>query len=194
VNRSDRLTFSLDSSLGRLARWLRLLGYDAASDPGWTLRQALSRARSEGRVLLTRSRDLHRLGLSPPAAGDLLVLSDRVEDQLVEVGRRWPIFQRSELFSRCSECNEPLDLADTGSARQKVPPYVAKTQNRFKVCPRCGKIYWSATHTDQMTRFFRRLAERAMQSESEDPWKRGAGSVSADPTPREVRPEGNPSP
>jgi uncharacterized protein with PIN domain len=98
-----------------------------------------------------------------------------VEDQLVEVGRRWPIFQLRRPFSRCCECNEELETADAAWAKQRVPPYVARTQQLFKHCPQCGRIYWGATHTDQMAGFFRRLAERIAEIYPESKNGRGAG-------------------
>ncbi len=157
------IRFSLDSSLGQLARWLRLLGHDAAWERGDDLSAAIARARSEERFLLTRSRDLHRLGLSWPPLGGLVISSDDVVDQLVEVAVSWPVFQDATVLSRCAECNTPLAPMDTAEARRLVPPFVARTQGTFHVCSRCRRVYWTGTHAGAIQAKLERAASRSGQ-------------------------------
>lgn len=158
------LSFSLDSSLGKLARWLRLLGHDAAWRRNDDLGRALSRARAEGRVLLTRSADLERLGLSSPPSGSYLIASSALDDQLAELARSMPIFREARPFSRCSDCNLELEEADRESVLKKIPPFVAGTQTKFRTCPGCGKVFWRATHSEKILDRFRRVAKRAGQA------------------------------
>lgn len=129
-----------DAMLGKLARWLRLLGYDALylHDDDAIL---AARARAEGRILLTRDHGLAaRRGLRV-----ILVASPDLDAQLAqvvaEVGPLPP-----ETPPRCMECNLPLVQLPPEEARAEVPPYVAQTQQQFRCCPGCHRIYWPATH------------------------------------------------
>ncbi len=140
--------------LGRLATWLRLLGYDTAYRPELDDSGLARMARAEGRVLLTRDVELtRRRGLANPAtSGELrcaLIESDRVAEQLEQVFKRFHLHAR-EAFSRCAECNVPLDEVSKESVRGDVPPYVFQTQTRFRRCPQCGRVYWRGTHWARM--------------------------------------------
>ncbi|MBD3161990.1 MAG: hypothetical protein GF346_06835 [Candidatus Eisenbacteria bacterium] len=152
--------FSLDGSLGRLARWLRLLGGDAAGRPADSLRAALRRARAEERVLLTRSADLERFGGTPPRAGWLRIVADDLPAQLLQVDRRWPVLDRADPLRRCALCNRSTEELPADRARPRVPPFVARTQERYRICPACGRIYWEATHATAIARFVRELRSR----------------------------------
>ncbi len=139
------MKFLADTMLGRLATWLRLLGYDTlylphADDP------ALARiARAEDRILLTRDVELtRRRGVQ-----SLLIESEQVEAQLQQVFRALNLTARAA-FSRCAECNHRLDAVSKESVRDLVPPYVFQTQERFRRCARCGRIYWRGTHWARM--------------------------------------------
>ncbi len=113
------------------------------------------RARVEGRILLTRSRDLIRLGMEWPPFGGIVIAASSLVDQLAEVAARWPIFAEAPVLSRCAECNEPLRSLPTQDAVGRVPPYVARTQTEYRTCVRCGRIYWSATHAEAILRAIR---------------------------------------
>lgn len=139
--------------LGRLARWLRLLGADAASWDGDD-EALLARLRGGGRTFVTRHRRraarLAQLGLPvlPLAADDL-------GGQLREVFARHAPPPLERRFTRCGRCNVPLQPAAAAAVAAWVPPHVARTQQRFARCPACGRIYWPAT---QPARFARDLA------------------------------------
>ncbi len=135
------MKFLADNMLGRLATWLRLLGYDTAylpeaDDP------ALARiARAEDRVLLTRDVELTRRR----GVRFVLIESEKIEEQLRQVFHALGLSAR-QAFSRCAECNHLLDEASKDSVRGSVPPYVFQTQERFRRCARCGRVYWRGTH------------------------------------------------
>lgn len=140
--------------LGSLARWLRILGYDAAyvreREPG----ELIDRALEEDRVLLTRDR---RLAARRKIGPHLLIASDDLGEQLRQVLRGGRAHaRRDRLFRRCVECNRDLVALDHARAAALVPAYVAATQERFHRCPGCGRIYWRATHPE---RAIRRLRE-----------------------------------
>ena len=137
-----------DAMLGGLARWLRVLGLDVAYDPALDDAALVRLAAGEGRVILTRDRRLVQRRL---ARNHLLVASDEVGAQLRQVlGQLAIVPDPARLLSRCLRCNLPLVALDAELARERVPPYVASTRERFRECPRCGRVYWSATHVERM--------------------------------------------
>lgn len=138
--------FVADRTLGRLARWLRILGYDVAYGSNLAGRTAATRARREGRILLTRDTRLRRDPALPPA---VFIRSDRFRDQLREVAAAVPL-RGARAFGRCLDCNRPLVEVAREEARDRVPPYVWETQSRFRGCPGCGRLYWDATHRRSM--------------------------------------------
>ncbi len=139
--------FAADRMLGRLARWLRVLGFDTvyrADLPGWRL---IALAAREGRVVLTRDKRLR----DPRGQTRIIrIRSDRFRGQLRELDREIPLGGVGSRPSRCVECNvevEPLAPADVPPS---VPEYVRATQRSFRRCPRCRRIYWNATHRERM--------------------------------------------
>jgi len=132
--------------LGRLARWLRILGHDVAYGPHLHGPGLVACARRDRRVIVTRDTRLVRDPNLPP---HLFVRADRFRDQLREVAAAVPL-AAGEAFSRCVECNEPLTSVGREAARERVPPYVFETQDRFWTCPSCHRFYWPATHHARM--------------------------------------------
>jgi uncharacterized protein with PIN domain len=128
--------------LGRLARWLRILGHDVVYGRHLRGRALAGRARREGRLLLTRDTRLVR---DPAVPAHLFVTSDHFREQLLEVAAAVPL-TGGALLSRCLDCNRPLAPVARERARERVPPYVFSSQERFLGCSRCRKLYWSATH------------------------------------------------
>jgi uncharacterized protein with PIN domain len=142
----EPLQLLLDSMLGRLARWLRLLGYDAAYENDADDLHLAGRARAESRVLLTRDHALAaRRGLET-----LLIRSEKLEEQIEQVLDELGPPPDSAL-SRCNRCNVPLRDVDPEEVADRVPPYVLQTQDAFRCCPECGRVYWAGTHLEHMS-------------------------------------------
>ena len=138
---SDELRLLADSMLGRLAKWLRLLGYDAAYDHAATDPQLARRARAEARILLTRDRELSgRRGLRI-----LLVESQVLEEQVRQVREALgpPPFPA---LSRCAVCNAALEPVSHAEIAGRVPQYVLRTHSAFRYCAGCKRIYWPGSH------------------------------------------------
>jgi uncharacterized protein with PIN domain len=134
-----------DGMLGRLAKWLRLLGYDTAYDNAATDPALARRARAEGRVLLTRDHELAaRRGLRT-----LLIRSQVLEEQVQEVrdGLGPP---PHPALSRCAVCNSVLESVSPAQVTDRVPPYVLRTHTEFRRCPGCGRVYWPGSHLQAM--------------------------------------------
>ena len=141
------MRFLADNMLGRLATWLRLLGYDTAYLPAAQDAELARVARAEDRVLLTRDVELtRRRGIR-----FLLIESEQVEEQLRQVFRALHLTVQ-HAFSRCARCNIPLEPTSNATVRGLVPPYVFQTQERFLRCPHCQRIYWRGTHWARMLR------------------------------------------
>ncbi len=139
--------FLCDAMLGRLARWLRILGYDAAyADLPDDALVALAQA--EGRVLLTRDTRLVR---RPDVGPHAFIQHDRVQDQLRQVTAAFDL-RPGRAGTRCLRCNVALEALPRDAAAGRVPPYVWHTQQQFVRCPACARIYWPGTHWDHMTR------------------------------------------
>lgn len=138
--------FLADCNVGRLARWLRALGYDADYEPRLPDPQVVARALSENRVLLTRDVDMmRRRVIADGSVRAILLRDDRVQEQVRQVLAELDLVPDRTL-SRCLDCNVELEARSGAAVRDAVPPYVRATQTRFSQCPACDRVYWPGTH------------------------------------------------
>lgn len=131
-----------DAMLGKLARWLRLLGYDTLylqADDAYIA----NRARAEQRILLTRDQELaRRRGLDV-----IEIQAQSLDAQLAQVVET---VGPADAGPRCMQCNVPLESIPREQACDHVPTYVAQTHEVFNRCPHCGKITWRGSHWEQI--------------------------------------------
>jgi uncharacterized protein with PIN domain len=151
------MRFIADKTVGKLAKWLRILGYDTvlwrSDDWGGIMR----RAQDEGRTLITKDTKLFK-GKGPVEA--LLIREDNPFRQLKEVVRHFQLLVKQEmLFSRCLTCNALLEARDPEEVKGEVPDYIYQAHQEFSRCPSCRKIYWAGTHYGHMARVVERLLE-----------------------------------
>lgn len=141
--------------LGRLARWLRLLGCDTLYYPHIEDRHIIRIAGEEDRALLTRDTRLVRMrGLKH----FLLLHENDPFEQLRKVITTFNLnpFEmckggfETHPYSRCSLCNTLLENAPNEQVKPYVPEYVYQTSDRFRKCPTCGKFYWKGTHPEKL--------------------------------------------
>lgn len=148
ANNDDPPRFVADAMLGRLSRWLRVLGYDTVYDPALDDPTLVRRADVEDRVLLTRDRHLLR-ELRPVRA--LEVTSDVPLEQLRGVVTALDLVPPRELFTRCLVCNAvlgaPLSPEDASTV---VPPKARNLSGPVRRCPSCGRVYWPGSHVRRM--------------------------------------------
>jgi len=139
--------------VGKLARWLRLLGYDARYERDMPDGRLVEAARREERVLLTRDRRLVRRR----ACRDfLLVESDDPVEQLRQVVDQMDLeVDDSRWFERCMDCNRRLVRVARQQVRVEVPEHVYRQHRRFARCPACRRVYWRGTHVSGMRRRLR---------------------------------------
>jgi len=138
------MKFIADVMLGKLAKRLRLLGLDVLYEPGFQDNEIIRLSLEQDRVILTRDRSLSK---RPLAARHLLIISEHVHDQLLQVLNTFkPILDPAAFLTRCSVCNELLKSTLKQEIRDLVPSYVYNRTNRFLQCSCCGRIYWKGNH------------------------------------------------
>lgn len=138
-----RTRFVADVHLGKLARRLRLLGFDTLYARDYTDETLAGLSARERRILLTR--DVGLLKHSEVVRGHWLRSSDPAA-QLREVIEAFSLRRDIDPFTRCTICNGALQSIDRGAAAGRVPPRVYARRRRFDQCTRCGRIYWRGTH------------------------------------------------
>jgi uncharacterized protein len=142
--------FLADCNVGRLARWLRALGYDASYHARIGDAELVREAAAESRVLLTRDRDLtKRRVIQTGVVRAILIRDDEVTKQLRQVFGELGL-ELKEALTRCIECNSELQSRVPSTVAERVPPYVRLTQSQYSQCPVCGRIYWAGTHWQRM--------------------------------------------
>jgi len=140
--------FLCDDNLGKLARFLRMLGYDTFFEKTLSDARLLSTMLKEDRVVLTRDR---KLAKKLPAGQFLLIETDSPEEQLISVIQQFQLKpDRDDFFSRCLECNERCVEVSRGEVKDRVFPFVLKSHESFTQCPVCNRIYWPGSHYKAM--------------------------------------------
>jgi uncharacterized protein with PIN domain len=147
------LRFVADYNLGKLAKWLRILGYDTLWEPRNADREFLQEAGEAGRIALTRRRGLAAL----PHVGPLIVLTDdRVEGQLGEILEALIMKpDPKDRMTRCLRCNTILESVNKEEVEAAVPAHVYQNSTYFRKCPICGRIYWPGTHSRNVEKLLR---------------------------------------
>jgi uncharacterized protein with PIN domain/sulfur carrier protein ThiS len=139
--------FLADAHLGGLARLLRLAGFDTVHENGLADAQIEQRARDDGRIVLTRDRELlKRRGITHGC----FVRALRPREQLREIIERLDLARRVRPFSRCMACNTPLSSIEKGTVLHRLPPDVRDAHDRFTLCAGCGRVYWEGSHWRRM--------------------------------------------
>jgi uncharacterized protein with PIN domain len=156
------ISFIVDSNAGKLAKWLRMMGYDALFFNYIDDARLVDIALQEGRVILTRDTQIARRRLV--ANGRLKVILTRSDDpreQLRQVVGETRLDCRLKQFTRCIECNQSLVTKGKEDVKDMVPPYVFRTQQQYMQCPSCLRIYWQGTHWQRMKKALDGLSQGA---------------------------------
>jgi hypothetical protein len=137
-----------DAMLGRLAKWMRVLGYDTLYVHDIGSGDLLERAREEDRRILTRDTRLVR-SLQPGEY--LFIRDDDPSMQLRQVLDELELtVDRALFFSRCLECNSLVEDAEVDEVAGEVPDYVLTVNDNFTRCTGCGRVYWPGTHISKI--------------------------------------------
>ena len=150
--------FIVDHNAGKIAKWLRMLGYDTLFFTGEDDFTMVSIAMRENRIILTRDTGvMKRRQISSGRVKAILLASDNSQLQIQQVLRTLKINNSFALFTRCLECNKLLVERTKEEVEGRVPPYVYSTQEHYVECTFCKRIYWKGTHwqamIDKISRF-----------------------------------------
>jgi uncharacterized protein with PIN domain len=145
------ITFIVDSNAGKLARWLRMMGYDTLFFNDIEDGRLVDIAIEEGRVVVTRDTQIAKRRVA--ISGELRVILSREDDprkQLLQVMKELNLDCRERQFTRCMECNRQLVPRSKQDVQDLVPPYVFSTQTQYMQCPSCSRVFWQGTHWQRM--------------------------------------------
>lgn len=143
VEQAAERRFAADAMLGRLARWLRLLGFDCTYDSSITDEQLVRLGLAEDRTVLTRDR---RLPDEWWIEDVYLVREEGLREQLSEVLRHFDLAPSVRVLTRCNACNRPLQRASRAEVSGRVPARILELHDDFSACANCGRVYWEGSH------------------------------------------------
>jgi hypothetical protein len=150
--------FVADGHLGKLARHLRMAGFDTLCDPGWDDDHIVRISAVQKRTILTRDKAMLRRSDVQRA---YFVRAVESEAQLAEVVARMQLEGLLAPFTRCRECNVTLEDVDREQVLARLPEKVRALYERFKRCPGCERVYWEGSHFDRMKGVLERLRSGA---------------------------------
>ncbi len=155
--------FVLDGHLGRLARYLRMVGFDTLWRSDYGDEELARISAEEHRILL--SRDVGLFKRSAVSHGHWMRETDP-RRQLAEVLRRFDLFRSMAPFQRCLRCNRLLEPVAKEAVAERLPPRVREHQDEFRLCPSCLRIYWKGSHHARMERLIAAVAAASEWSSS----------------------------
>jgi uncharacterized protein with PIN domain len=141
------MKFFCDVMLGKLAKYLRLLGFDTRYQNRIAEDDLIATARRENRIILTRK--VKWKGME----SIIFINFDSPREQLRFLLGKLNLKGEMKPFSRCLVCNTELVAVSKEEVKGKVPYFILKTQERFSQCPTCQRIYWSGSHRERMEEF-----------------------------------------
>ncbi len=149
--------------LGKLTRWLRMMGHDVKYSPALEDDELMSIANEEKRILLTKDLELFQRCVSK-GVEVFYVEGANEACELAELSERFkfPLVINLDI-SRCPKCNTLLELAGKEMIKQKVKPKTYSHYNEFWQCPRCGQVYWQGAHWDKIRATLRMAEEIAKE-------------------------------
>ena len=166
------MKFVADEMLGKLARWLRVMGLDIVHRRPFPDSALIETARSENMIILTR--DSKILGenerarrRSPGGNPDMIEVWAVEEDlpfyQMVSIVRRMNLDPLERAFTRCAACNGSLIERTGKEVEGRVPPFVFANVKEYRECLSCNKIYWAGTHRARIERILAEVKEAASE-------------------------------
>jgi uncharacterized protein with PIN domain len=149
--------FVLDGHLGKLANYLRLLGFDTLYQNDFDDAELAEISFNEKRILLTRDRGLLKRG---QVAYGYYVRAKHPKDQLVEIVGKFALEEKAKPFSRCANCNGLLQAVDKRDVYDRLEPKTKLFYDEFSSCDQCDQVYWKGSHFEQMGRFIEEVLSK----------------------------------
>jgi len=143
------MKFIVDENLGKLAKWLRLAGFDCLYFNDIADARLVEYALKENRLLLTRDKKIPQ---NWTIKSVIIIEQDNPYKQITELAKRLGLELLENSFTRCVNCNTILKPIEKDKIRDRVPPFVYKTYDEFSYCQTCDKIYWRGTHFDSLVK------------------------------------------
>ncbi len=135
--------------LSGLGRWLRVAGYDTALiEIPQDDREILQQAINENRILLTCDRHFKEMQVAPNSV--IFLSNNGIEECAIELKKLFNLNWLHAPFSRCLECNSPLEEPNEKQVDEQVPNDIRFSSEPFSYCPQCQKVYWKGSHTTRM--------------------------------------------
>lgn len=150
--------FILDTNLGRLAKYLRLMGFDCLYRNDYEDKEVAEIADRQRRIVLTRDRFLLRRKI---ITHGYFVRSVYPREQVKEVLQRLDLIRSIAPFTRCSRCNGPLIEVSKDAIVHRLEPLTKRYYEDFKICSECGQIYWAGSHQDRARQLISELTGQA---------------------------------
>lgn len=150
--------FICDVHLGKLARYLRMMGFDVLYKNFFNDEEIVRLSKKEKRAILTRDRGILKRN---KVTHGYYIRSSEVEKQAEEVVRRFDLQSLITEFTRCLDCNHKLIKIAKVKIKEELPPKVASAQKEFFKCPECSKLYWKGTHHQRMLSFVKKMKEKS---------------------------------
>jgi uncharacterized protein len=149
--------FVLDTHLGKLAAYLRMLGLDTAYDRDYTDENLARLSLDEKRILLTRDRGLLKRNM---VVRGYFLRATNPRAQLIEVLQRFDLFRSISPFERCMHCNALLHSVAKQAIADRLLPETRQYYEEFRACPKCDRIYWKGSHYQRMQRLIESVLAR----------------------------------
>ncbi|MBW2506928.1 MAG: twitching motility protein PilT [Deltaproteobacteria bacterium] len=156
----DRISFVVDVNVGKLALFLRMLGFDTVYDIGFRHGKLADIAASEKRILLTRDTSLLKRKI---VIHGYLLREQNPMGQLIEVIHLYDLGSMIKPLSRCIPCNGRLVPVDKETVLERLEPLTRKYYESFHLCEQCNRIYWPGSHQEQIVLFVRRVLKAVNQ-------------------------------
>ncbi|HOX54906.1 MAG: Mut7-C RNAse domain-containing protein [Candidatus Omnitrophica bacterium] len=149
------MKFIATKELGRLAKWMRILGFDTEYFKEENYPKLKIIALRDQRIILTRNTRMSQ----PKGIRLVQVKHDFLDEQLRDISQEIDLkAEKNSMFSRCTICNVGLEAVEKENIKDKVPEYVFKTQDKFLQCPNCHRIYWSGTHWGNVEKILKEVS------------------------------------
>lgn len=155
------MEFIVDAMFGRLARWLRISGYDTIYDTELKDGRMVMLAKKQGRVLITRDRDVYSRALKEGVIATFVSSLDFLE-QLYQLESEYGLeFKSQPESARCPACNSELKVVNKKDIKTKLPENVENSYEDFWMCSVCGRVYWHGGHWQNISETIKKLRVKA---------------------------------
>ena len=159
------MKFITDGMLGKLTRWLRILGEDVKYSRSLNDEQLIKTAKAENRILLSRDLKLYQQARKR-GVNTILVKGATEAEKLASLSKRFNFKLEIDVtISRCPKCNTPIRPISKDKIQERIPEATSTYYNEFWECPGCGQIYWRGSHWKRIEKTLKE-ARRAVESKS----------------------------